>query len=648
MGKALRLVCIDDECEEITHESADNPISGATADNLAYICYTSGSTGIPKGVAVTQRAVVRLVKNTDYATFSPDDVFLQFAPIAFDASTFEIWGCLLNGARLVIMPAAAPSLEELADVIQHNRISTLWLTSGLFHQMVDAHCESLNTVRQLITGGDVLSPEHVRRMREQHPQCVLINAYGPTENTTFTTCYPVPPAENIHSPLSSVPIGRPIANTEVYVLDDRLQPVPIGVPGELYIGGEGLARGYLNQPALTAERFIPHPFRSGARLYRTGDWVRYLPDANLEFLGRRDQQVKVRGFRVELGEVEAALRGYPDIHEAVATVREDTPGDKRLVAYVVTDKPPPVSEWRHFLQVRLPDYMVPSTFVALAALPLTANGKVDQSALPMPAVTRETAAVAPHTEDERRLADIFAEVLHLPQVGIYDNFFELGGHSLLATQAVSRIRDIMHAAVPLHVFFEAPTVAELAPRLGARSASQPIPRRSGNGPHPLNFPLSYPLSFAQQRLWFLDQLSPQSTAYNLCTSLSFHKPFDAAVLEKSLAEILRRHEILRTTFDAIDGQGVQIIAPSSSPGLTVIDLRPAPEREATRQITRQTARQAPRQSVRQPLRRQPERQPMKRQVSLSGRTPGCHSILRTDRSFGRRCYASVMRIKSWC
>ncbi len=220
--------------------------------------------------------------------------------------------------------------------------------------MVDAHCECLEAVRQLITGGDVLSPEHVRRMREHQPQCVLINAYGPTENTTFTTCYPVPPVENIRSLISSVPIGRPIANTEVYVLDDRLQPVPIGVPGELYIGGEGLARGYLNQPALTAERFIPHPFRSGARLYRTGDWVRYLPDANLEFLGRRDQQVKVRGFRVELGEVEAALRGYPDIHEAVATVREDTPGDKRLVAYVVTDKPPSVSEWRHFLQARLP------------------------------------------------------------------------------------------------------------------------------------------------------------------------------------------------------------------------------------------------------------------------------------------------------
>ena len=244
------------------------------------------------------------------------------------------------------------------------------------------------------------------------------------------------------------------------MLDDRLQPVPIGVPGELYIGGEGLARGYLHQPELTAERFIPHPFRSGARLYRTGDWVRYLPDANLEFLGRRDQQVKVRGFRVELGEVEAALRGYPDVREAVATVREDTPGDKRLVAYVVTDKPPSVSEWRHFLQARLPDYMVPSAFVALAALPLTANGKVDRSALPIPAVARETAAVAPRTEDERRLADIFAEVLHLPQVGIHDNFFELGGDSILAIQIVARARAQGLRFTPRQLF-EQPTIAGL-------------------------------------------------------------------------------------------------------------------------------------------------------------------------------------------
>ncbi len=570
-AEAVQLICVDDEREEIEHEPVDNPVSGVVADNLAYVCYTSGSTGVPKGVAVVQRAVVRLVKGTDYATFAPDDVFLQFAPIAFDASTFEIWGCLLNGGRLVIMPPIAPSLEELGDVIVRHQISTLWLTTGLFHQMVDDHCERLNTVRQLITGGDVLSPDHIRKMREQHPQCALIAGYGPTENTTFTSCYRVPPVERIHSP---IPIGRPIANTEIYVLDDRLQPVPIGVPGELYIGGEGLARGYLHQPELTAERFIPHPFRAGARVYRTGDWVRYLPDANLEFLGRRDQQVKVRGFRVELGEVEAALRGYPGVREAVAAVREDAPGDKRLVAYVVADETPAASEWRPFLQARLPDYMVPSAVMALTALPLTANGKIDRSALPAPAIVRETEAAAPRTEDEQRLAAIFAEILRLDQIGIHDNFFEMGGHSLLATQAISRIRDVLHAALPLHVLFEAPTVAELALRLGPRSISQPIPRRHGEGP--------YPLSFAQQRLWFLDQLSPQSTAYNLCTTFSFAGPLATGVFEKSLGEIVRRHEILRTTFTAIEGQGVQVISLPSPPALAVIDLRHAPAGEARR------------------------------------------------------------------
>ncbi|PTR07479.1 non-ribosomal peptide synthase protein (TIGR01720 family)/amino acid adenylation domain-containing protein [Nitrosospira sp. Nsp5] len=578
-GKTVKLVCLDNAREEIGHESTDNPVSGVVADNLAYVCYTSGSTGVPKGVAVVQRAVVRLIKEAGYTTFTPDDVFLQFAPIAFDASTFEIWGCLLNGGRLVIMPPIAPSLEELADVIEQHRISTLWLTTGLFHQMVDSHCERLGGVRQLLTGGDVLSPDYIRKMRERHPQCLLIAAYGPTENTTFTSCYRVPPAEKIHIPIS---IGRPIANTEIYVLDDRLQPVPIGVPGELYIGGEGLARGYLHQPELTAERFIPHPFRTGARVYRTGDWVRYLPDANLEFLGRRDQQVKVRGFRVELGEVEAALRGYPGVREAVATVREDTPGDKRLAAYVVADKSPSASEWRHFLQARLPDYMVPSAFMTLPALPLTANGKIDRSALPVPTVSRKAEAVVPRTEDEQRLAEIFAQVLRLGQVGIHDNFFELGGHSLLATQAISRIRDVLHAAVPLHALFEAPTVAELALRLGPRSMLQPIPRRS----HEQD---SSPLSFAQQRLWFLDQLSPQSTAYNLCTTFSFTGPLNTTALEKSLAEIVRRHEILRTIFIAIDGQGTQVVMPPSPPAFTVVDLRHAPTGEARRMTNSDTA-----------------------------------------------------------
>ncbi|ARO86883.1 non-ribosomal peptide synthetase [Nitrosospira lacus] len=556
-GEAAKLVCIDDAREEIGRESTDNPASGVMADNLAYVCYTSGSTGVPKGVAVVQRAVVRLIKEAGYATFTSDDVFLQFAPIAFDASTFEIWGGLLSGGQLVIMPPMAPSLEELADVIEQHRISTLWLTTGLFHQMVDSHCERLGGVRQLLTGGDVLSPDYIRKMRERHPQCVLIAAYGPTENTTFTSCYRVPPAEKIHSP---IPIGRPIANTEIYVLDDRLQPVPIGVAGELYIGGEGLARGYLHQPELTAERFIPHPFRAGARVYRTGDWVRYLPDANLEFLGRRDQQVKVRGFRVELGEVEAALRGYPGVREAVATVREDTPGDKRLAAYVVADKAPSASEWRSFLQARLPDYMVPSAFVALPALPLTANGKIDRAALPVPAMAREAEAAVPRTEDEQRLAEIFAQVLRLDQVGVHDNFFELGGDSILAIQIVARARGRGLRFTPRQLF-ERPTIAGLltVANTGSIAAEQGIV----TGTAPLT-PIQH---------WFFEQELADPQHYNQVVLLAVSRDIDDNRWIRVFDQLLAHHDALRLRFFRTGDGWIQMLAdPGSVTPYRRIDL----------------------------------------------------------------------------
>jgi len=478
--------------------------------------------------------VVRLVKGTDYATFTPDDVFLQFAPIAFDASTFEIWACLLNGGKLVIMPAEAPSLEKLSNVIAHLRISTLWLTSGLFHQMVDSHCEELNAVRQLLTGGDVLSPHHIRRMRQQNPQCILIAAYGPTENTTFTSCYRVPAPEQIHSP---IPIGRPIANTEVYVLDDRLQPVPIGVPGELYIGGEGLARGYLNCPELTAERFIAHPFRPEGRVYRTGDWVRYLPDGNLEFIGRRDQQVKVRGFRVELGEVEAALHAYPGVREAVVTMREDAPGDKRLIAYVVADadEPPSAGEWRRFLQERLPGYMVPSAFVAIPALPLTPNGKLDRAALPAPSIVRETEAVAPRTQDEQRLADIFAELLRIPKVGIHDNFFELGGDSILAIQIVARARCAGLHFTPRQIF-EQPTIAGLLTVVN----TAPIPAEKETVPG------TAPLTPIQH--WFFEQKLANPQHYNQAVLLQVSPDIDDARWVYAFGQLLTHHDALRLRF----------------------------------------------------------------------------------------------------
>jgi amino acid adenylation domain-containing protein len=487
----LNVVCLDKDWEVIARESDENPVSEAAADNLAYIMYTSGSTGKPKGVGVPHRGVVRLAKGTDYASLNSQEVFLQLAPVSFDASTFEIWGSLLNGARLVVFSAHTPSLEELGQVLQRYQITTLWLTAGLFHQMVESNLEGLRHVRQLLTGGDVLSFPHVRKALQELRECRVINGYGPTESTTFTCCYPMADPSQVVAP---VPIGRPIANTRVYILDHYLNPVPIGICGELYIGGEGLARGYLNHPELTAETFIPHPFndKAGARLYKTGDLARYLPDGNIEFIGRIDHQVKIRGFRIELGEIEAVLRQHPAVRETVVIARQDVENvesglrtgegggenpksanqnlqsrDKCLVAYVMPSqqRAPTVSELRDFMRAKLPEYMVPSAFMMMSALPLTPSGKVDRRLLPAPDQTRpeiKETFVSPRTPLEEMLAGIWAQLLKLERVGIDDNFFDLGGHSLLAIQIISRVRTTFQIALPLQSLFETPTVAGLA------------------------------------------------------------------------------------------------------------------------------------------------------------------------------------------
>jgi amino acid adenylation domain-containing protein len=327
-------VRLDADWPEIDKESGEDPHSRASSESLAYVMYTSGSTGIPKGASIRHLSIVRLVRKTDYAAFGPEEVFLQFAPISFDASTFEIWGALLNGARLAVMPPGLPSLEELASAVKRHGVSTLWLTAGLFHQMVETQIDGLRGVRQLLAGGDVLSTPHVEKALRELPECRLINGYGPTENTTFTCCYTVRRDESLRG---GVPIGRPIANTRVFILDRRMHPVPIGVPGELYIGGDGLARDYLRRPDLTAQKFVPNPFATGTpeRLYRTGDRTRYRADGTIEFLGRIDEQVKIRGFRIEPGEIEAALGQHPAVAASVVVTREDAPGDKRLIAYIV-------------------------------------------------------------------------------------------------------------------------------------------------------------------------------------------------------------------------------------------------------------------------------------------------------------------------
>ena len=443
--------------------TAGNPSSGATADNLACVMYTSGTTGSPKGVGVLHRGVTRLVRNTNYAEISPNDVLLQLAPLAFDASSFEIWGALLNGARLVIAPPGPLSLQEIERLLRDHRITVLWLTAGLFHAMVEHRSAALGSVRHLIAGGDVLSPQWVREFLRAHPDTLLTNGYGPTENTTFACCHALTASEAAGS---SVAIGRPVANTQVYVLDAQLNPVPVGTVGELFLGGDGLARGYLGRPALTAERFLPDPFRemAGARLYRTGDLVRYRADGVLEFHGRKDRQVKIRGFRIEPAEIESVLREHPAVREAAVVSVADGSGDQRLVAYVACRSKRLGRELRRRVQQKLPPSMVPSAIVPLSEIPRTALGKIDYAALPALTGSRSPAPrrVAPRTATEKAIAAIWSVVLKVPRLGVYDNFFDLGGHSLSAMRVVARLKDEFRIELPLRCLFEGPTIAELA------------------------------------------------------------------------------------------------------------------------------------------------------------------------------------------
>jgi amino acid adenylation domain-containing protein len=463
----IPVVHLDVDWSTITRHSDRNLALNVWPEQLAYIMYTSGSTGIPKGVAVTHRNIVRLTQENSFAAMTAQEVFFQFAPVSFDASTFEIWGALLNAAKLVICPVQDPSLSELGEIIQRHQVTTLWLTAGLFRLMVDEQLHSLSGLHQLLAGGDALSVPHVQRVIESL-SCRLINGYGPTENTTFSCCHTLSPRERLGS---SVPIGRPIANSEAYVLDEGMEPVPVGVMGELYVGGEGLARGYAGRPEMTAERFVPHPHSeiAGARLYRTGDWARYRENGELEFGGRKDGQVKIRGFRVELGEIEAALREHEGVKEAVAVVRgvEGEEQEKRIVAYVVAKEAGGVSgrELQEHVRAKLPEYMTPSGWALVEELPLTANGKVDREALGRYEEEREGEEeeyVEARTEVERKVAKLWQELLRLERISIHANFFDLGGHSLLATQIVSRLQQAFQVRIPLRMMFDSPTIAELA------------------------------------------------------------------------------------------------------------------------------------------------------------------------------------------
>jgi amino acid adenylation domain-containing protein len=460
-GLAVAHVGVD--AKELVTGAADNPEICLDSETSAYVMYTSGSTGRPKGVVVPHRAIGRLVLNNGYVKFASSDRVAFAANPAFDATTMELWGPLLTGGCVVVIDQGTMlDPNQFAEVLKRQAITVLFLTTQLFNYYISAP-GIFSSLRVLLTGGERSDPGAFREAWHIGSPRHLIHCYGPTETTTFALTYEV---IAVDAGAKNIPIGRPISNTRIYILDSYTEPAPVGVSGELYIGGAGVAQGYLNRPDLTAERFVPDPFarEPGSRLYRTGDLGRWLPDGNIEFLGRNDDQVKLRGYRIELGEIEARLAEHAGVREAVVVAREDGPGDKRLVAYYTGDADAGAEALRGHLGSRLPDYMVPAAYVRLDALPLTPNGKLDRKALPAPegAAYVARAYEAPQGELEEKLAEIWAELLAVDRVGRHDNFFELGGHSIKAVQVVSRIRREFGVELPLRPLFEAPTISQLA------------------------------------------------------------------------------------------------------------------------------------------------------------------------------------------
>jgi amino acid adenylation domain-containing protein len=549
-----------------------------SARSLAYVMYTSGSTGLPKGVAIAQGGVVRLVVGTDYVSLGPGDRMLQASTPSFDASTFEIWGALLNGACLVGLPReVCLSPRDFAAALRREGITALFLTTALFNQVALEAPDAFRGVRDVFFGGEAADPRLVREVLARGAPGRLVNVYGPTECTALATWHEV---RSVAEGAAGVPIGRPVAGTRAFVVDAELRPVSPGEPGEtgeLLLGGAGMAWGYANRPDATAEKFVPDPFagpgEAGSRLYRTGDLVRRLADGALDFAGRIDQQVKIRGFRIEPGEVEAALCAHPAVRQAHVQARSDAAGEKRLVAYVVTSLSESGgtsgAELRRFLAGRLPPQLVPSAVVLLDTLPLTPNGKLDREALPDP--DRESAglerdSVAPRTPLEERLAILWRELLGVEYPGVHDDFFALGGHSLLAGRLVSRVRAELGVELALRDVYEHSTLAGVAGRIAAAGAAELPPIE----PAPRGRPL--PVSFPQERVWFLNELSPGNIAYNAQATIRFAGPLRPAVLAAALTEIVRRHEIFRTRFPTVDGVPMQEPLPPFPVPLPVVDL----------------------------------------------------------------------------
>ncbi|MDX2090372.1 MAG: amino acid adenylation domain-containing protein, partial [Kofleriaceae bacterium] len=559
----VQVLRIDAEPSVIARGPRDRVAQKTRAEHLAYVIYTSGSTGRPKGVMVEHRQVVNQALGWgSVERLVPADRVLQTASLSFDGSVMEIFPALLYGATLVLRGEDVPAADELFGE-RYAGITVAFFTTAYWHTLVGHAVPS--SYRLVSFGGERVNPALVRRWLEVAPHCEIYNCYGPTEATVCTTTHclrleDVPPGHE-------APIGRPLPNYQVYVLDAHRQPLPIGVPGELYIGGDSVARGYLDRPELTSEKFVDSPFGSG-RLYRTGDLVRWLPDGALEFLGRIDHQVKVRGYRIELGEIEAALLQETTVGDAAVLAREDEPGDKRLVAYVVgRGGRLDVSALRTQLAAALPEYMVPSAIVVLDAMPLTQNGKLDRRALPAPdrGALSQRAYVAPRTATEELLAGIWSHVLGLERVSVHDNFFELGGHSLLVMRLVARIRQVLAVELTVRAVFEAPTLAGMAEAIGRATgpvapALVPVPRGG-----------TLVASFGQERFWVMAQLA-EGAAYDMSQLVRLRGALDAAALARAVDELVARHEVLRTTLAEVEEVVVQRIAPARTGVMRIVEV----------------------------------------------------------------------------
>ncbi|MFD8251186.1 non-ribosomal peptide synthase/polyketide synthase [Streptomyces werraensis] len=562
-------VTVQLSAEDVT--AARTPVPDAPAappadpDRLAYVMFTSGSTGEPKAVAVRHRDVAALATDGRFTGGVCGRVLLH-SPVAFDAATFEVWAPLLTGGCVVVAPARPLDAALLRRLVRDTGLSALWLTAGLFRLLAQDAPDCFTGLRQVWTGGDVVPAAAVRRVLAACPGLTVVDGYGPTETTTFATSFPLTDAAGVPD---TVPIGHPLDDMRVHVLDGRLRPVPPGCPGELFLAGEGVARCYLGRPGDTAARFLADPAGPpGSRMYRTGDLARRRPDGAVEFLGRADDQVKIRGFRVEPGEVEAVLAEHPGVTDVTVLAREDRPGTRRLVAYVVGTED--VASLREFARSSLPDYLVPSAFVALPALPLSRNGKVDRAALPAPepASGPQDTPAEPRTDAERRTLEVFADVLSVPSPGVRDDFFQLGGDSILSIRLAVRLSEAFGTELSPRAVFTHPTPEALAALLSEERPGDTAPAAIV----PVTRDTPAPMSYAQQRLWFLEEFAPGSGEYVTALALRLRGRLEVPALTAALRALVERHEALRTTFDAVDGHGVQIVHPAGDVPLTLHDL----------------------------------------------------------------------------